>query len=117
MRSVLHSSSIFLNKLMQIFISYSNLQLFGISFIRSDFLFPLTKNPSLIRSFSKNSDLHCLKTQKINRNSDFIYSKKAVSTIYKSVLVIYLSSYNSQWILVDKGFSSLCCLPNLQHFL
>ena len=67
---------------------------------------PLDKKP-VIRTFSKNSDLHCLETQKID--SDFIYSKKAVSTIYKSVLVIYSVSYNSQWIVVDKGFSPLCC--------
>ena len=40
--------------------------------------------------------------QKINRNSDFIYSENAGSIIYKLVLVIYSSSYNSQWIVVDK---------------
>ena len=105
-RSVYHSPWIFLNKLMQNSISYSNLQLFKILYIRSDFLFPLTKNPSVIPSFFENSDWHCLTTQ--NRNSDFIYSKKAIFTVYKPVLVIYSSSYNSQWILVGKRFSSHC---------
>ena len=45
--------------------------------------------PTLIESFSKIFDLHCFKTQKINRYSDFIYSKKSFSTIYNSVLVTY----------------------------
>ena len=102
---------------MQISISYSNLQLFKFSYNRSDFSFSLTKNPSLIRSFSKNSGLHCSKTQKMNRNNHFIYPRKAVSTIYISVLVMYSSTYNSQWIVVDKAFSTLCCLPSLQLFL
>ena len=68
---------------------HSNLQLFEILYIQSDFLLPLAKNPSVIRSFSKNFDLHWLKTQKINRSSDFTCTKKAVCTIYKSVFAIF----------------------------
>ena len=91
-RSVFHFPQNFLNKLMQIpsviqTCSYSKFRIFEVIF-----LFPLTKHSSVIQSFSKNSDLlHCLKTQKINRNSDFIYSKK--SRFYSSCNIFIILQY------------------------
>lgn len=57
-------------------ISYLNLQLFEILFIRSDFSFPWTKKPFSYSKFSENFNYHCLKILQTNRNSYFIYLKK-----------------------------------------
>ena len=54
---------------MQPSISYSNLGFFEISYIQSEFLFPLTKTRQLFEVFSRNSELHCLKKHKIYRNA------------------------------------------------
>ena len=89
-RRVVHSPLIFLIKLMQPSISYSNLGFFEISYIQSEFLFPLTENPSVIRSFSRNSELHCLKRHTIYRNTILFTAEKRFYSLLISSCNIFI---------------------------